>query len=203
MKLKVYAAAIINNPKDYYCSVTQEPPKPIAEPEPDHESSEDDVPLSLYKELNRRPTGAGIYRTIYESSDDDDDSCRNLGKESLSPPKDIDVIVIDDSQPSTSGLSRNVFDGGDFLHVYVYGFDKSNFVYSYVCKVLAHDDELDELWVMFAKVVGKDAKTFRLDKTDVHSVPYEDVIKKLPAPIEVNQGDKISYKERSVDVFEK
>lgn len=171
------------------------------------DTSDDDVPLAVLKDIQNIPLHPSIYRTIYGSSSDSDgekpeqehdkenNKNRSLGDARFEDFNSAGPLA------TASSYGAPLLSAGDFLHVFVYGVNKKKKMYSYVCKALTPIEEDGEVKVMFLRVVSDDAKTFRIDTNDISHVSYEDIIKILPIPAFLGNGQ---YKfDTPIDIFEK
>lgn len=171
------------------------------------DTSDDDVPLAVLKDIHNVPPRRSIYRAIYGSSSDSDgeEPEKEQDKENFKHRSMGDVTFkgFRSAEPLATTSKHGappLISAGDFLHVYVYGMNKKKKMYSYVCKALTSIEEDGEVKVMFLRVVGDDAKIFRIDSNDMGHVSYEDIIKILPTPAFL--GNRQYRFETSVEVFE-
>lgn len=116
--------------------------------------------------------------------------------------KDSDVYT--DSEEDEPGSVQKIKPGTFVLVRFQLESRKSTeFRYAGICQSLVSDDD-GEVQVMFLKVVGDKATTFRPDEEDVYDVRYEDIICVLPTAILKIKGDRTYYEfPVEIDVFEK
>lgn len=94
------------------------------------------------------------------------------------------------------------YKNGDFVLVQYHSKNK-DYRYAGVCSS-NFDVEQREILVTFLKICDDNGTLFKLDDNDVANVKWEQILKKLPMPNIVIQGNRLFYKFlKPVDVFEK
>lgn len=79
-----------------------------------------------------------------------------------------------------------------------------NMQYTYTGVAKSTVDEEGDVLAMFLKIVDDSGRLFKLVENDVSDVPFDDVIKVLPAPNVIKKGKRQYFMfEEPLSVFEK
>lgn len=169
---------------------------------PVSETEEIDKPLSDITNIMTIPRNR-FYDTVYgpdTSSDEDDQPLITLRPTAVTNPAAIantshGVLKPDDLHPTKIKAGVNVL---------VKFCSEKNLKYTYAGVAKSTVDEEGDVRVMFFKTVDDSGKLFKLVETDVHDVPFEDLIKILPTPKIVKRGRRELFKfNEPLEVFEK
>nr|XP_053618254.1 uncharacterized protein LOC128679821 [Plodia interpunctella] len=153
-------------------------------------------PLTDLTNIIRAPTKR-FYETVYTSTSEDEDDQPLV---TLKEPKH--------HKPGTSyDISKDnihplLIKNGTHLLVKVLSTSKVDYIYLGVAKSCVDED--GDVRVMFYKTVDDTGKIFKLVKSDVSDVMFENLIKIIPSPKEVKRGKRVFYEfEKPIEVFEK
>ncbi|XP_053599993.1 uncharacterized protein LOC128683137 [Plodia interpunctella] len=150
-----------------------------------------------------RMSRKSIFDTVYgpdESSDEDQPLATLKTKKDLADQTAVCGTSYQTLQPEDIH-PMNIKDG---VYVLVKVRSSRNIQYTYAGVAKSVVDEEGEVMVMFLKSVDDSGRLFKLVENDISDVPFDDLIKVLPAPNIIKKGKRQFFQfEEPLSVFEK
>ncbi|CAG5006613.1 unnamed protein product [Parnassius apollo] len=172
-------------------------------PLPEHEIEVNDSPTSDLKEPLADITNIirvhtkRFYETVYTSTSEDEDD-QPLVKQK----KTVHIKPGTSYDLSADNIHPLLIKNGTHMLVKVPSKNKVEYTYLGVAKSCVDED--GDVQVMFNKTVDDTGKIFKLVKSDVSDVMFENLIKIIPSPKEVKRGRRVYYEfDKPIEVFEK